>query len=376
MDTRSRKKRRVVDFSSQDDQDDHADSQSEDLMCGQFYDDDAFIDKSSSDVDMFSEESSSGSSAARNFNKNLYQQCLKDYKRINAMRRKLSLAMQAQSKKKRSSLRSSEAFTRQSISKFAAVVSSMSEDHKAVVRRYGFGSLLLFDKCFVPKKFSKWLASLVESKSGDLIVQGKVISLTAQSVNLVLGIPVGGTPFPSDYSAGKDYVLSKIGKTTLPQVSFFVDKLKAADLNDEVLLVCFLVVALHCFLCPNSNIVPSPRYLGVFEDIEHINSYDWSGFVLRWLLDGVKNFNKENKASEKHCGTLAGCMFYLAVVYLDHVDFSHRRLPDSFPRIDVWKQNMIRDFSDLDLRSGSVYGMRPLLDFEKTCYHKVLYLMT
>ncbi|KAG0534102.1 hypothetical protein BDA96_04G250100, partial [Sorghum bicolor] len=240
------------------------------------------------------EESSSGSSAARNFNKNLYQQCLKD------------------SKKKRSSLRSSEAFTRQSISKFAAVVSSMSEDHKAVVRRYGFGSLLLFDKCFVPKKFSKWLASLVESKSGDLIVQGKVISLTAQSVNLVLGIPVGGTPFPSDYSAGKDYVLSKIGKTTLPQVSFFVDKLKAADLNDEVLLVCFLVVALHCFLCPNSNIVPSPRYLGVFEDIEHINSYDWSGFVLRWLLDGVKNFNKGNKASEKHCGTLAGCMFYLA----------------------------------------------------------------
>ena len=57
MDTRSRKKRRVVDFSSQDDLDDHADSQSEDLMCGQFYDDDAFIDKSSSDVDMFSEVS-------------------------------------------------------------------------------------------------------------------------------------------------------------------------------------------------------------------------------------------------------------------------------------------------------------------------------
>ena len=54
MDTRSRKKCRVVDFSSQDD---HADSQSEDLMCGQFYDDDAFIDKSSSDVDMFSEVS-------------------------------------------------------------------------------------------------------------------------------------------------------------------------------------------------------------------------------------------------------------------------------------------------------------------------------
>ena len=46
----------------------------------------------------------------------------------------------------------------------------MSEDRKDVVRRYGFGSLVLFDKCFVPKNFSKWLASLVESKSDDLIV--------------------------------------------------------------------------------------------------------------------------------------------------------------------------------------------------------------
>jgi hypothetical protein len=177
----------------------------------------------------------------------------------------------------------------------------MSEDRKDVVRRYGFGSLLLFDKCFVPKKFSKWLASLVESMSGDLIVQGKVISLTARSVNQVLGIPVGGTPFPSNYSARREYVLSKIDKTTLPQVSFFVSKLKAVDLSDEEFMICFLVVALHCFLCPNSNIVPSPRYLGVFEDIEHISSYDWSGFVLHWMLDGVKNFNKGKKDAEKKC---------------------------------------------------------------------------
>lgn len=62
---------------------------------------------------------------------------------------------------------------------------------------------------------------------------------------------------------------------------------------------------------------------------------------------------------------------FFQVMYLDHVDFSHRRVPDTFPRIEVWKQNMIRDFSDLDLRSPSVYGMRPLLDFEKTCYNKV-----
>lgn len=185
----------------------------------------------------------------------------------------------------------------------------MSEDKKAVVRRYGFGSLLLFDKCFVPKKFFKWLASHVEVKSGDLIVNGKVISLTVDSVNLVLGIPLGGTSFPSNYSSGKATVLSKIGKTSLPQISFFADKLKADSLSEEV-MVCFFVVALHCFLCPNSNIVPSPRYLGIFQDIEHLRSYDWSGFVLRWMLHGVKNFNEGKKDVQKTSVILGGCMFY------------------------------------------------------------------
>lgn len=32
---------------------------------------------------------------------------------------------------------------------------------------------------------------------------------------------------------------------------------------------------------------------------------------------------------------------------------------------------MIKDYSDLDLKSPSQYGMRPLLDFDKTCYQKV-----
>ena len=62
-------------------------------------------------------------------------------------------------------------------------------------------------------------------------------------------------------------------------------------------------------------------------------------------------------------------------MYLDYVDFSHRRVSDTFPRIGVWKQNMIRDFSDLDIKSPFGYGMRPLLDFEKTCYHKVFFVI-
>ena len=57
MDTRGRKKRRVAGFSSEADFVDLEDSQSDDVMCSQYVNDDSFGDKSSSDVEMLSEVS-------------------------------------------------------------------------------------------------------------------------------------------------------------------------------------------------------------------------------------------------------------------------------------------------------------------------------
>ena len=46
-------------------------------------------------------------------------------------------------------------------------------------------------------------------------------------------------------------------------------------------------------------------------------------------------------------------------------------MDDSIPRISVWKDDMIKFYSNLDLKSPSVYGYRPLIEFERTCYYKV-----
>ena len=57
MDTRGQKKRRVAGLCSEDDFIDLEDSQSDDVMCSQYVNDDSFGDKSSSDVEMLSEVS-------------------------------------------------------------------------------------------------------------------------------------------------------------------------------------------------------------------------------------------------------------------------------------------------------------------------------
>jgi hypothetical protein len=176
----------------------------------------------------------------------------------------------------------------------------------------------------------------------------------------------------------------------------------------EDLFVCFIVVALISFLCSNTNLVPSPKYFGVFEDIENARNYDWCGLVLSWLLGHIKAFNISNtgRGSSKSRQSLGGCIYYLAVcihiilfsmffpyffelscfigcffclfllttqvMYLNHVDFRQRQVKSDIPRISVWKDNMIQLYSELDKKFPGEYGQRPLLDYESTCFAQVV----
>jgi hypothetical protein len=91
--------------------------------------------------------------------------------------------------------------------------------------------------------------------------------------------------------------------------------IKQEEMSDEDVFVCFLVVALSSFLCSNTNLVPSVKYLGVFEDTENAKDYDWCGLVLSWLLGHIKAFNRSSSApgSSKSRQSLGGCVYYLVV---------------------------------------------------------------
>ncbi|RLM64656.1 hypothetical protein C2845_PM16G00760 [Panicum miliaceum] len=194
-----------------------------------------------------------------------------------------------------------DAFTWFSITTFSNVLDSLSPKHRKVIESYGFGPLLNFDKCFVPKKFVKWVANLVDYKKGDIVVDAKIISLTKESVHCVLGIPRGGDTFPSDTSRGKEVVLNKFQKNSIPSVTFFANKLVkySEELSDEDVFICFIVVALSSFLCPNSSITPSPKHFGIFANITRVKEFDWCGYVFDWLLDSIKLFKKSKSSRAK-----------------------------------------------------------------------------
>ncbi|TVU34735.1 hypothetical protein EJB05_16584, partial [Eragrostis curvula] len=307
----------------------------------------------------------------------LYHKYLKEVRnKLKMIEHELKRSLRHKAKKPKASKSNRDAFTRFSVTTMSKLITNMSSRYKKVISDSGFGSLLEFDKCYVPKKFVKWVASLVDTKSGDIIYDGKVIPLTKESVHCVLELPNGDKPFPSDTSIGKAIILSKFDKHTIPPASFFEEKLLSDhSMCDDDVLTCFLLVVMQSFLCCNSSLVPSYKYFGIFENVSKAKEYDICGYVLDWTLDSVRTYNEECLETGTDHHTLGGCWYFLAVLFLDHVDFGSHQPSDLLPRISVWKGSMIKNYSDKYMSSAGRYGLRPLLSHSETCYSKTSQLI-
>ncbi|KAJ1265483.1 hypothetical protein BS78_08G079300 [Paspalum vaginatum] len=202
-------------------------------------------------------------------------------KKVQDMKRLLAKFLKADKNQENFAKFSKDAFTRFSVKTFASVVDSLDEHQKL------------------------WLARHVNVELRQIIVKGKVVPLTAESVHMILGLPIGGAPFPSDSNHAKSKILSLFGKVSMLQVNFFANKLiKKECKSDEETFICFMLVALNSFLCLNSSLVPSSAYLSAFEDVEKTKDFDWSRLVLYWLLVKIKEFtrgkSKTNKTSQSY----------------------------------------------------------------------------
>nr|CAH66455.1 OSIGBa0145N07.11 [Oryza sativa] len=294
--------------------------------------------------------------------------CKMNKKIIQDLKRKFSsssshLHKKTKGKKQKQIVKNDYSFTRFSVKYFCEVLSSLSEHQKKKIASYGFGSLLLFDSHAVPNKFASWIASKVDVTTSEIILRDKIIPVTKHSVHAVLDLPIGGLEFGRDRERGKQFILSKFGQLSIPSVKYFGDQfIQKKVMSDEDVIISFLIVALACFLCPNSSLTPSTKYLTIFEDVDSLRSYDWSKFVYDWLMYSVKKFKKRK--------SLGGCFYLWAVQYLDCVDFGERYIDQSIPRIAVWKKGMITTFSDLDKIDENTFGLRHVKDFSTTCYYK------
>ena len=110
----------------------------------------------------------------------------------------------------------------------------MDERKKKIIRDHGFGILLEYDGCSMPRNFVQWIVDQVDVNCCDILVGVKVVPFFVKSVHLFLWIPIGGEDIrqQKDESAKANF-LKEINETSLPLIKTFGKKLVGNTLSDD-----------------------------------------------------------------------------------------------------------------------------------------------
>ncbi|XP_051205303.2 uncharacterized protein [Lolium perenne] len=154
----------------------------------------------------------------------------------------------------------------------------------------------------------------------------------------------------------------------MPYITFFGNKLCGSEvLSEHDIFVCFMVVAISCFLCPNLREYPNNKYLSVLRFPEAARQYDFSKLVYECCLESISEFSMLGKLKGRRLRAPVCCNYVLVVHYLDCFDFGRKNVEQTTPRIKVWKGSMIRVFSELDRKRRHCFGKRHLKEVLATC---------
>ncbi|CAM0884731.1 unnamed protein product [Alopecurus aequalis] len=259
-----------------------------------------------------------------------------------------------------------------SLKYYGEVLKSLSSHQKRVIQKFGFGSLLLFQKTHIPSSFVRWLVSCVDPISSQIIIDdSKVISLSKSSMHHVIGLPIGGSVPMPESDRGANLILSMFGLTELPHITFFGNKLKSLDsLIDKEILLCFITVSFKCFLFPTMGDYPNTDFVHILEEPESAHGVDLCLLVYDHVISGIFKFIRFCKLNGRKPRVFEFCYYFLSVYYLDSLDFGARIVDQTVPRISVWNGNLINLFSELDYRKKNLFGKRHLKKILACCYRE------
>ncbi|KAL6634321.1 hypothetical protein ACP70R_026992 [Stipagrostis hirtigluma subsp. patula] len=298
----------------------------------------------------------------------------KQHQKVNCLKKRLASSLlcdfsKIKSKKVRDDSMKKSEICHFSLKYFDDVIHSMSADQISIIEAYGFGSLLKFQKSSVPKKFVKWIASIVDVRTSEIIFKDRAIPFSKQSVHKILGLPVGGEVLCCDSEAGKSFLMSKFKLEDLRTIKYYGDRLISNEqMSDDEVFLCFMVVAIGCFLYPDSTFVPRTDFMKVFEHPLQVRAYDWSLLIYDLVLKYVVKLSKQLGRPKRGSHVLSAASYVLAVLYLDCLNFGSYKISQDIPRISFWNGSVIKYCSELDQISSSEFGRRPLKLLIDTTY--------
>jgi hypothetical protein len=194
------------------------------------------------------------------------------------------------------------------------VLCRLTDAQKSVIEKFGFQCLLVFGKTGIPSPFIRWLSSCVDALSSQIIVDDKILNVSKDSFHFVLGLPNSGAELVDDSDGGLDFILSLFNLSDAPHITFFGDRLRSSEpLSDQEIFVCFMQIAISCFLCPSASDCLDTRYIRQLGDCEQARNFDVCHVVYKHLIHGITKTLKFAKLNGRKPKAFEFCSYGLAV---------------------------------------------------------------
>ncbi|KAF6993910.1 hypothetical protein CFC21_010726 [Triticum aestivum] len=279
------------------------------------------------------------------------------------------------------------------------VISRFSPEKKQLVRSIGFGGLLelpLHRK--VGHRFSLWLLTKVarDATRAQSAAAGKVagIPFYPHDVSIVFGVPSGGRPVPKkDQVQGlvsdeaKATVRGALGldegddsRLRILHAAKHVLKKRfrrgMAEKDRAAFKVAFVVFVVENLLAPREVDSISLDYFMALRRPDEIQTYDWSEYVIRVILDSACQVQAAF-AQGRPVENLFGCILFLQIFYLDNLDFGREKnlLHDHTPRCKAYDYDTIKKLAKADrtrYRDGGLrsFGRKSAREASDVCYER------
>ncbi|GJN35016.1 hypothetical protein PR202_gb23741 [Eleusine coracana subsp. coracana] len=251
-----------------------------------------------------------------------------------------------------------------SASKLINLNNSLGDEQKELIKGIGFGGLLDLKCPHVPEELSRWLVSIFNTTTAEIVVPFKgTIKANDATVYRMFALPMGPERVPFEQNSGSETYhkfYDMVGTSTTMKAPRFIDEEtwfagEGKNRTDHVWLKRWLMYAICSFLCPTTCEKLTVKAYHAIDDINQIQQYNWCALVIEPLIHGIKKTKRGKKST-------TGCLMFLTLLYLDSLQTGLVIDDDveGVPRAALWTKDLIDQAikKDTDKRTSSFGHLR------------------
>ncbi|GMN67512.1 hypothetical protein TIFTF001_036573 [Ficus carica] len=237
--------------------------------------------------------------------------------------------------------------------RFVNLCTKLKKEFWKAISEMGFSSLSGMSSCGLFRPLVGWLIENFDVEDASLCVHGKRFVLTPSSFEMVMGVKDGGNDFeqvghPDDVKRRQD--AARDGKAMLLLIRLEKYLVKAESV-DDLFVTRFVLFTVGTLLVPTASVCVRTSLVGSITALESVRKKNWATKSFTYLVDAIRDFK------QKKGGFVGGCVLFLQVFYMHHLEGHNLYVDRSIPPIVAWMEKKSKHVVTW-INEGSCYGSK------------------